>query len=493
MARLSNQSNNLYNKINPDIFDIHFSDARNIKKYLEQYTKITEYINVTITSPPYHNLINYGKNQNQIGYGQKYNDYLRDLSLLFGDIYDLTRKDGSLWIIVDTFSKNKSLKLLPFNLTEKIIENNWILKDIIIWKKDKTRPWNRKGQMRKIFEYILFFVKSEDYKFYEDRIRVINTDKFKEWWVKYPERYNPKGILPTNIWEYSIPVQGEWGKNGLKHSNPLPLELINRILLLTTDINDIVLDPFSGSGMVSAVSKKMGRNYIGLDINQNYIDNFDNTYSYVNKSLIKNDDQIKIQNSLSNLIINLRLIKYGKTLIKEIIKNDIKLLNDVNEINSILIYKNNSSTDIKNRKIVGKGTYYLIFNNEDSYKNINLALPEIIHNNRELIRYQIDPDIICVPYKKFYDENNNSKKDLFLYAKANTHKYVKKISINEWYDYVNENNDEWKNYYFEYMPPIISNLKINVDIKKTWYSKNKKYNIERVKIIDLLKLEDELN
>ncbi len=38
-----------------------------------------------------------------------------------------------------------------------------------------------------------------------------NIENFKEWWVKYPERYNPKGMLPTNIWEFSIPTQGSWG------------------------------------------------------------------------------------------------------------------------------------------------------------------------------------------------------------------------------------------------------------------------------------------
>ena len=57
---------------------------------------------------------------NQIGYGQSYDDYLSDLQSIFGDIYKITEEDGSLWIIIDTFKRNNQVVTLPFDLSDKL-------------------------------------------------------------------------------------------------------------------------------------------------------------------------------------------------------------------------------------------------------------------------------------------------------------------------------------------------------------------------------------
>jgi len=318
-------SNHSHEKKVRSSFYIH--DARNIKD------KITDKIvNAVITSPPYFNLKNYNV-ENQIGFGQNYETYLEELQNIFSYCANIVKDSGSLWVIIDTFREKGSLKLLPFDLVKQL-KDEWILQDILIWVKDKTRPWSAKGKFRKIYEYILFFTKkgSTDFVFNIDKIKV--TTDLKKWWVKYPERYNPKGKTPVGvwsfplpdygIWEISIPVQGTWGNGWVKHACPFPPELIERILLLTTNEGDVVLDPFAGSGSVIAQARVMGRKAIGFDINPKYkkmyietvYPEFKQQWKIRKKEIRKMEINQKI---LQEKIIKLRKLKYPKELIIKVI------------------------------------------------------------------------------------------------------------------------------------------------------------------------------
>jgi len=246
----------------------HIWDARRISDLLPK----RQFVDVTITSPPYWNLKDYDA-EPQIGFGQKYDPYLDDVEKVFHDIYSMTKKKGSLWIISDTLKHRGEVKLLPFDLAQRLKKMGWILQDIIIWNKDKTLPWSHEGKLRNIFEYILCFSKRRKFKYHLERVRDV-TD-LKEWWVRYPERYSPQGKAPARTWYIPIPRQGSWGKTWVRHFNPLPPELVERILLLTTDKGNVVLDPFCGSGAVLAQAHAMGRRYIGLDVNPNYREMFE--------------------------------------------------------------------------------------------------------------------------------------------------------------------------------------------------------------------------
>lgn len=117
-------------------------------------------VQTTITSPPYFDMKDYGVD-GQIGFGQKNDDYLIDLQKVFSQVYDITKDNGTLWIIIDTFKRNNAVVTLPFDLVQKLKETGWLLQEIIIWKKDKTVPWSSKGFMQRKFEYILFFSKNK--------------------------------------------------------------------------------------------------------------------------------------------------------------------------------------------------------------------------------------------------------------------------------------------------------------------------------------------
>lgn len=277
-------------------------------------------IQTTISSPPYYDMKDYGE-KNQIGFGQSYEDYLQDIKSVFEQVYRITKDDGTLWIIIDTFKRNNSIVLLPFDLATKLQESGWLLQDIIIWKKDKTVPWSNNGFTQRQFEYILFFSKAPVFKYKKDRVRVFDTRQLKKWWIKYPERYNPRGKALGEIWEYPIPVQGSWGKQYIRHFCPLPQDMVSNMIQISTDEGDLVFDPFAGSGTVMSQSAYMNRPYLGFELNKCYIKKFNaflketlETGILEYKKMLKNGGQTEFEEQ----ILNLRALKYGRLLVKRI-------------------------------------------------------------------------------------------------------------------------------------------------------------------------------
>jgi DNA modification methylase len=258
-------------------FTVHEGDARLLDRLLAPYSSAAEpLLTCTITSPPYGNLKNY-KHPDQIGWGQPYEDFLVELRRVFRAVYKHTKDDGCLWVIADTLRPDdgegpRRLEPLPFQIAEEIADIGWMLRDVLIWKKDKTLPWSSPGRLRNAFEYVLFFVKGDAFKYRVDRLR--DPEELTEWWVKWPERYNPAGKVPDNVWEIPIPVQGTWGTTAIQHACPLPPDLVERLVLLSTDEDDVVFDPFAGSGVVVAEGERLGRRAIGIELVEKYITAF---------------------------------------------------------------------------------------------------------------------------------------------------------------------------------------------------------------------------
>lgn len=93
-------------------------------------------VQTTITSPPYFDMKDYGV-EGQVGFGQKYEEYLEDLKEIFAQIYTVTKDDGTLWIVIDTFKRDHAVVTLPFDLVQKLNSVGWKLQEIIIWKRIK--------------------------------------------------------------------------------------------------------------------------------------------------------------------------------------------------------------------------------------------------------------------------------------------------------------------------------------------------------------------
>lgn len=291
----------------------HISDARQLLSVLPT----AQFVDTTITSPPYWNLKDYGS-KDQVGFGQKYDEYLDDLGKIFSAVHQVTKSTGSLWIVVDTIKHNGELNLFPFDLANKLKQSGWILHDIIIWHKDKTLPWSHRGKLRNIFEYVLFFSKGKKFQYNLSRVR--ETEGLKEWWVRYPERYSPQGKAPTRTWSIPIPRQGSWGENWVRHFCPFPPELVRRIVLLTTKKGDIVLDPFAGSGVVLAQAKALDRRFIGFDLRKAYRRMFEKRVLPSIIALEKKNNQSalaeKKRDRFATVIWKLRKTKYPRELLR---------------------------------------------------------------------------------------------------------------------------------------------------------------------------------
>jgi len=298
---------------------VQVADARQLGSLLPR----RECLDATITSPPYGSLVDYGV-PNQIGFGQSYESYLRDMSSVFGVLWSRTKSTGSLWLIVDTFKDRVAPGLskvvpLPFQLASRAAECGWILQDVIIWEKDHTIPWSRRGQFRNSFEYVLFFAKGPDFKYHIERIKEVHA--IKGWWVSYPERYSPAGVTPSNIWRFPVPKQGSWAPDVFEHHCPLPPSMVARIVELSTDPGDVVCDPFAGVGTVPAVAASLNRRYVGTELVSAYVAQF---YSFLLPRAMKERRACRSSLSASrqdeyhSVIALLRHIKFPRVLVRRL-------------------------------------------------------------------------------------------------------------------------------------------------------------------------------
>jgi DNA modification methylase len=272
-------------------------------------------VDIIITSPPYWNLKDYGAT-NQIGHGQTKGEYLADIEKVLSDCLAVTKSTGSLWLVVDTYRESRELQLLPLGLAERARQVGWRLRDLIVWDKQHSVPWQAGGQLRNISEFILFMTKSDGYKYYVDRIKTL--DELSKWWVDFPERFNPKGKTPTNIWSIPMRPRGTWRKpSKLDHYCSFPTALVARIIELATDPGDLVMDPFAGSGVVLAQAAAMERHYIGFEINQEYVRMFEET---VKDEVAADWEEIKVwrksqeaaRTDFEQTILKLRALKYAR-------------------------------------------------------------------------------------------------------------------------------------------------------------------------------------
>jgi len=133
----------------------------------------------------------------------------------------------------------------------------------IAWYKTNAPPHLARKCFTASHETLLWAVKNPDKKFYFN----YNLMKMGNWdkdFLKKP------GKQMRSVW--SIPSTPPREKKEGKHPTQKPLTLLNRIIMASSNEGDTVLDPFSGSGTTGIAANLHNRNYIGIDINKNYLD-----------------------------------------------------------------------------------------------------------------------------------------------------------------------------------------------------------------------------
>ncbi|MDR2709668.1 MAG: site-specific DNA-methyltransferase [Elusimicrobiota bacterium] len=135
----------------------------------------------------------------------------------------------------------------------------WILNDVT-WHKSNPMPNFLGTRFTNATETLLWCSKGENFKKYTFNHKLM-------------KQYNG-GKQMTSVWNIGLCIGNERikGEDGKKaHSTQKPQELLKRVILSTTNPNDIVLDPFFGTGTTGAAAKMLGRNFVGIEREKKYI------------------------------------------------------------------------------------------------------------------------------------------------------------------------------------------------------------------------------
>ncbi|MBD2140937.1 site-specific DNA-methyltransferase [Anabaena sp. FACHB-1250] len=221
-------------------------------------------INLTVTSPPY----NIGKEYENL---LPLDDYINWCEKWITEVYRLTLYDGAFWLNLGYLSIKNRAKAIPISylLWDKI---PFYLIQEIVWNYGAGVAGSKFFSPRN--EKFLWYVKNpEAYTFNLDDIRDPN--------VKYPNqkkngkiKVNPLGKNPTDVWEFPKVTSGQnrSSKERTPHPAQFPSAVIQRIITASSHQNEIVLDPFLGSGTTAMVALDLNRLVIGFEIRQDYCD-----------------------------------------------------------------------------------------------------------------------------------------------------------------------------------------------------------------------------
>ncbi len=162
------------------------------------------------------------------------------------------KDDGAMWVIGsyhNIFRLGAILQDMGF----------WILNDVV-WRKTNPMPNFRGRRFCNAHETMIWASKSKDskYCFNYEAMKALNDD-----------------LQMRSDWTLPICSGGERlkGDDGKKaHPTQKPESLLHRVIMSSTEMGDLVLDPFFGSGTTGAVAKKLGRHFIGIEREQDYID-----------------------------------------------------------------------------------------------------------------------------------------------------------------------------------------------------------------------------
>ena len=266
---------------------------------LEGMKELTsETIDLIITSPPYSDLKQYDTFA-----GIHPDEYVDWFLPIVSEMPRILKSTGSFILnINDKVDSDGFRHPYVFDLVSRICkETPFKLYERLFWNKGKYLP-NRKRFGDKV-EYLLWFVKSKDYKFNIDEMRVPydpksikrmtyqikkrhsrtkenqDADDYKDW------KPNILGALPSTL----VTIGSESRRISDNHVAVYPERLVDYFVKGSTNEGDIVLDPFMGSGTTAVVCEKLKRNWIGFDVSQLYIDDANKRISD-----IKSQNQSKV-------------------------------------------------------------------------------------------------------------------------------------------------------------------------------------------------------
>lgn len=265
-------------------------------------------IQMCVTSPPYFGLRDYG-NDNQIGLEQTPEEYIANMVEVFRLVRDALADDGTLWLNVgDSYSgsgkgpagnlgkthnerhlehkhgaivpqgmKPKDLIGIPWMLAFALRADGWYLRQDIIWYKPNPMPESVRDRCTKAHEYVFLLSKSQKYYYDNEAIKekAVSSDK-RPSALKRSRAFGYGEVSRSTIAPDVRNKRSVWSINTKPfkgaHFAVFPPELVEPCILAGSKPNDLILDPFGGSGTTGGVALKYGRNAILCELNNDYVD-----------------------------------------------------------------------------------------------------------------------------------------------------------------------------------------------------------------------------
>lgn len=235
---------------------IYFGDCVKEMKKLQD-----ECVDLIVTDPPYTIKKDFGKGTidvNENKFKEWCDEWIKECARLL-------KSNGSIYVCINWEASS---------IIEAILKKYFIVLNRITWKRDKGR--GAKKNWKNNMEDIWFATKSDDYTFNIDAVKIEKpviapyVDEHgepKDWKI-----VNGKKVRlthPSNIWTDLVVPFWSMAEN-TEHPTQKPEKLIERIILASSNKNELVFDPFAGSGTTLVVAKKLGRKYLGFEVEKKF-------------------------------------------------------------------------------------------------------------------------------------------------------------------------------------------------------------------------------
>ncbi|MFW9943066.1 MAG: DNA-methyltransferase [Candidatus Thorarchaeota archaeon] len=249
-------------------------------------------VDLIFTSPPY-------ADKRKRFYGSihpnEYVDWFLPISL---ELHRVLKNNGSFILNIKEHPRNGERATYVIELILELKKQGWFWIEEYCWYKKNSFPGKWPNRFRDSWERCLHFTKNKKFKMYQDAVKVPIGDwadkRFKSMSDKDFKRHlsqtnnslgrnvsnwlDRKKVYPHNVVLFeeehfvSNVIEFPTVCYNKQHSAAFPLELPTWFLKLFTRKGDIVLDPFMGSGTTAYAALSMGRNYLGVELNQDFVD-----------------------------------------------------------------------------------------------------------------------------------------------------------------------------------------------------------------------------
>jgi len=272
---------------------------------IEVLANAKPFADLIFADPPFNIGYKYDKYYDKV----KSKNYIRWTKEWMAVCKKVLKPHGSFYIAIgDEYAAN--VKIIADELG--LFMRNWL-----IWY--YTFGQQTKNKFARAHTHIFYFVNDKKkFTFNDYTVRVPSDRQL----IYNDRRANPKGKMPNDVWDEFPRVCGTFKERQGWHPCQMPESLLTRITAVSSNPGDCVLDPFSGSGTTAAVAYQSGRNYVGVEISQKYVENTEKRLAELKKqqfsNLVLNTAELNELKRLSTDIkIPIREITADKKLLKQ--------------------------------------------------------------------------------------------------------------------------------------------------------------------------------